>query len=159
VSSHYDTVNMLRTIEDILGMGPMGIDDDVAEPMADVFTTEYKSWTYTAAVPEVLRSTQLPLGNAIAGAAGAGAAANDAYARPRHDAAYWAEKTKGMDFSVEDHVNPAKFNRIVWEGLKGKDTPYPTERSGRDLKDDRKVLLEEMRNGGSESEAAKGGGQ
>ncbi|MFZ0334329.1 MAG: hypothetical protein WAL69_09330, partial [Candidatus Acidiferrales bacterium] len=61
VSTHYTTVNMLRTIEDILGMKPMGINDAVSEPMADVFTTEMKPWTYTAEVPAVLRSTQLPV--------------------------------------------------------------------------------------------------
>ncbi|HEV2288015.1 MAG TPA: beta-propeller fold lactonase family protein [Candidatus Acidoferrales bacterium] len=140
VSAHYDTVNLLRTIEDVLGMKPMGINDAVAEPMADVFTTEYKPWTYTAIVPDVLRSTQLPIGSA---AAGAGAAQSGVHAKPRHDAAYWAEKTKGMDFSVEDHVDPEKFNRIVWYGLMGDDVPYPTERSGRDLKENRKELLKE----------------
>jgi DNA-binding beta-propeller fold protein YncE len=143
VSTHYDTVNMLRTIEDVLGMKPMGINDAVAEPMADAFTTEYKPWTYTAIVPDVLRSTQLPLGNA--GAAGGDAAQSgaSAYSKPRHDAAYWAEKTKGMDFSVEDRVDPEKFNRIIWEGLVGDDVPYPTARDGRDLRESRDVLLKE----------------
>ncbi len=140
VSTHYDTVNMLRTIEDVLGMKPMGINDAVAEPMADVFTTEYKPWSYTAIVPEVLRSTQLPVGN---GAAGGGAVQSGTYAKPRHDAAYWAEKTKGMDFSVEDHVDPDKFNRLVWYGLVGDDVPYPTARSGRDLRGNRDELLKE----------------
>ncbi|MFZ0212887.1 MAG: bifunctional YncE family protein/alkaline phosphatase family protein [Candidatus Acidiferrales bacterium] len=146
VSTHYTTVNMLRTIEDILGMGPMGINDNVLEPMADVFTTEAKPWTYTAVVPEILRSTQLPVSTAAAGAASS--AKDAAYAKPRHDAAYWAAKTKGMDFSVEDRVNPAKFNRIVWYGLMGDDVPYPTERDGRDLRENRRELLKEDSGGG-----------
>jgi DNA-binding beta-propeller fold protein YncE len=147
VSTHYTTVNVLRTIEDLLGMKPMGINDDVIEPMADVFTTEYKPWTYTATVPEVLRSTQLPVGKGAVGNA-AGAATSGAYAKPRHDAAYWAAKTKGMDFSVEDRVDPAKFNRIVWYGLVGDDTPYPAERSGIDLRENRRELLREDAGGG-----------
>ena len=61
----------------------------------------------------------------------------------RHDAAYWAAKTKGMDFSVEDHIDSAKFNRIIWHGLVGKDVPYPTMRNGRDLRKNRAVLLKE----------------
>ena len=134
VSAHYTTVNMLRTIEDILGMKPMGINDAVAEPMADMFTTEYKPWTYTAAVPGVLYSTQLPVGKPPVGAA---------LVKPRHDAAYWAAKTKGMDFSVEDKIDSAKFNRIIWRGLVGEDAPYPAERSGRDLREHRKTLLRE----------------
>ncbi len=44
-------------------------------------------------------------------------------AQPRHDAQYWAEKTKGMDFHVEDHIDTQKYNRILWEGIMG--TPYP----------------------------------
>jgi YVTN family beta-propeller protein len=146
VSTHYDTVNVLRTIEDILGMKPMGINDAVAEPMADVFTTEEKPWTYTASVSDVLRSTQLPIGNASASASGDAAAAQSAsssYARPKHDAAYWAAKTKGMDFSVEDHVDPEKFNRIVWYGIEGDDVPYPTARDGRNLRKNRDELLKE----------------
>jgi len=134
VSTRYDTVNVLRTIEDILGMKPMGINDDVAEPMADVFTTKYKPWSYTAIVPNVLYSTSLPVGKPPAGAA---------LMKPRHTPAYWAAKTKGMDFSVEDHVDPAKFNRIIWHGLVGRAVPYPTERSGRDFRQNRKQLLKE----------------
>lgn len=140
VSTHYDTVNTLRTIEELLGMKPMGINDAVAEPMADVFTTEYKPWTYTAIVPEILRSTQLPIGNAAAGG-GTAQSGSAAYAKPRHDATYWAKKAKGMDFSVEDHVDPAKFNRIVWYGLVGDDVPYPTVRDGRNLRGNREELL------------------
>ena len=139
ISAHYTTVNVLRTIEDILGMKPMGINDDVAEPMADVFTKEYKPWTYTAAVPQILCSTQLPVcksGNAAAGA-------KSAYAKPRHDAVYWAAKTKGMDFTAEDKIDSAKFNRIIWQGLMGNDAPYPAERSGRDLRKHRRELLKE----------------
>ena len=138
VSTHYTTVNVLRTIEDLLGMKPMGINDDVIEPMAAVFTTEQKPWTYTAVLPEVLRNTKLPVGNA------AGTLQSGAYAKPRHDAAYWAAKTKGMDFSVEDRVDPAKFNRIVWYGLVGDDAPYPAERSGTDLRENRKELLKKI---------------
>lgn len=140
VSGHYTTVNTLRTIEDILGMKPMGINDGVAEPMADMFTTEYKPWTYTAAVPQILCSTQLPVCKARSGAS---SGATGAYAKPRHDAAYWAAKTKGMNFSVEDKIDSAKFNRIIWRGLMGEDAPYPAERSGRDLREHRTTLLRE----------------
>jgi DNA-binding beta-propeller fold protein YncE len=61
VSTHYTTVNMLRTIEDILGIEPMGINDGLAEPMADVFDWKQKKWDYQALVPEILYTTDLPL--------------------------------------------------------------------------------------------------
>ncbi|HKV28158.1 MAG TPA: bifunctional YncE family protein/alkaline phosphatase family protein, partial [Candidatus Acidoferrales bacterium] len=132
VSTHYTTVNMLRTMEDILGMGPMGINDDVIEPMADVFTTQAHAWSYTAIVPEILRSTKLPVPGATS-----------AEASSRHSAAYWAAKTKGFDFRVEDRIDSAKFNRIIWQGLAGKDAPYPEVRDGRDLRENRTKLLKE----------------
>jgi hypothetical protein len=60
-----------------------------------------------------------------------------------HDAAYWAERTKGFDFSREDHLfDPQLFNRIIWEGLKGT-APYPTARDGADLRKNRAKLLEQ----------------
>jgi hypothetical protein len=68
-------------------------------------------------------------------------AAHKSIPRPTHDAAYWAEKTKGFDFSIEDHLGDvAKFNRIVWEGLKGV-VPYPVQRTGANLRRNRKLLL------------------
>jgi hypothetical protein len=52
--------------------------------------------------------------------------------KPSHDAAYWAEKTAGFDFTAEDRVDAERFNRIVWEGVMG--TAYPAERSHLDLR-------------------------
>jgi len=46
-----------------------------------------------------------------------------------------------MDFSKADHVDPLAFNRVVWKGLKG-DQPYPTTRSGADLRQNRAELLQ-----------------
>jgi len=140
ISTHYTTVNMLRTIEEVLGMGAMGINDDVLEPMADVFTAQKHAWSYTAIVPQILRSTQLPLPKATSAEA-ARAEQFSAYAKPRRGAAYWAAKTRGFDFHVEDHINSALFNRILWHGLMGAKVPYPAARDGRDLRRNRAALL------------------
>jgi len=43
--------------------------------------------------------------------------------KPTHDAEYWAEKTRGFDFSAEDRIPAELYNKILWEGLKG--TPAP----------------------------------
>ena len=47
---------------------------------------------------------------------------------PRHDAAYWAEATRGFDFSGEDRVPADIYNKILWEGLKGTRAPVPHSR-------------------------------
>ncbi len=134
ISRRYNTVNVLRTIEEILGTKPLGLNDAVQPPMTEVFSIQQKSWTYKAAVPAVLRTTQLPLPSAKKSSA-------LPLVLPQHDAAYWAEQTKDLDFNVEDRVDSAKFNLILWNGLKDGGEPYPEERNGRDLRKNRAAVL------------------
>lgn len=138
VATRYTTVHLLRTMEELLGIDPLCLFDAAVEPMADVFDTTPSDWSYSARVPEILRTTQLPLppraANAIAPAGGA-------YAKPRHDAAYWEEKMRGLDFSAEDRLDTPRFNRALWEGLKGENAEYPDSRDGRDLRRNRASLL------------------
>jgi len=125
VSTHYSTVNMLRTIEDVLGIDHLSFYDAYQGPMADVFDTSKSDWTFTAKASTLLTmytTLQIPPTAAYPLVA----------AKPMHDAAYWAAKTKGMDFSAEDRIDSNAYNRILWEGLKGQ-TPYPAQRSGADL--------------------------
>src|SRR5581483_5749946 len=61
VSRRYTTVNMVKTIEQVLGLSPMGLNDALAAPMADVFDPKQAEWRYVAEIPQVLRTTQLPL--------------------------------------------------------------------------------------------------
>jgi len=139
VSQRYNTVSMLRTIEDVLGIKHLGLYDAVQPPMTEVFSSKQNMWTYTARVPEILRTTKLPL----AGAATSEKPATSASIRPAHDANYWAEKTLGFDFSMEDKLDSAAFNLVLWNGLKGEGQAYPAERDGRDLSKNRKQLLEQ----------------
>ena len=48
----------------------------------------------------------------------------------------------GQDFSVEDTLGEPRFNRALWQGLK--DMPYPSERHGRDLSEERAKLLDKV---------------
>jgi len=133
VSTRYTTVNMLKTIEAVLGLSPMGLNDALAAPMADVFDTKQPDWSFTAEVPAVLRTTQLPLPPLTAAEAACPAR------RPR-SAAYWAAAMAGQDFSSEDRLDTPRFNRALWRGLKG-DAPYPSARDGANLRADRPALL------------------
>src|ERR1700675_1527456 len=56
-------------------------------------------------------------------------------------AAYWGERTRGLDFSRSDHADRARFNPVLWAGLKGDAEPYPVARSGRNLRVHRQKLL------------------
>jgi hypothetical protein len=132
ISHRYDTVNLVKTIEVILGLAPMGLTDSLAEPMNEVFDTSSADWTYDAIVPAVLRTTSLPLPPTTIAAA-------PCNLHPR-SAAYWAKAMAGQDFSREDHLDTAAFNLALWRGLKG-DQPYPTARDARDLSQNRAALL------------------
>jgi YVTN family beta-propeller protein len=133
VSERYTTVNMLRTIEDILGLDHLNINTATQRPMTDVFDLSQQEWTYTATASDLLKVTQLPIPQ--------NKFVDDKVLKPLHDSVYWAEKTAEFDFSVEDNLkDPDKFNRITWEGVMG-DIPYPAERNGADLRKNRAELL------------------
>jgi DNA-binding beta-propeller fold protein YncE len=134
VSTHYTTVSMLRTMEDVLGLEHLGVQDSGRQPMFDAFDVNQASWTFKATPSLVLFNTQLPLLKT-------GMKVNmSAIPKPTHDAAWWEARTKGFDFSQEDRVPTELFNRVIWQGLKG-DVPYPTFRSGADLRQNREQLL------------------
>jgi len=135
VSTAYTTLSMLRTIEEILGIGQLNLNDSSSNPMADVLDINQKDWTYTAVPSAMLYNTQLPLPPRQSG---------NGTPRPIHDSGYWAAATKGMDFSVEDRVDPIAFNEILWKGLMGP-KPYPATSSGVDLSVNRARTLEEFR--------------
>jgi DNA-binding beta-propeller fold protein YncE len=144
VSQRYNTVSMLRTIEEVLGLQALGLNDAVQPPMTEVFSPTQSGWNYSSRVPAVLRTTQLPV-PAASSSGKPGAVTSDA---PRHDAAYWAEKTRGYDFSAEDKLDAPAFNLVLWNGLKGESQPYPAERDGRDLSKNRQRVLREFSRSG-----------
>jgi len=133
VHHRYNTVNMVRTIEAVLGLEPMGLNDALAEPMDALFDVGQTTWSYTAKVPAVLRTTALPLPPPTAGQV-------SCVVKPRRTAAWWAAAMKGQNFNEEDRLNTAAYNRALWRGLKG-DAPYPSARSGKDLSGNRAGLV------------------
>jgi DNA-binding beta-propeller fold protein YncE len=114
VSTRYTTVSVVKTIEEVLGVGHVGLNDALAVPMSGIFDPTMSSWSYKAIVPDVLRSTKLPLPPA----------SHAQVSYPRHPAAYWSKTMAGQDFSGPDRTDASSFNRALWRGLKG-DVPYP----------------------------------
>jgi DNA-binding beta-propeller fold protein YncE len=119
VSTRYSTVNMLRTIEDILGIDHISLYTATQPPMTDVFDLTVETWDYTAIVPDILRNTKLPLPPATG--------LKRTMVKPTQTADYWIAATKGLDFSKEDVVDAETYNRILWRGLMGT-RPYPERR-------------------------------
>jgi hypothetical protein len=123
VSTRYSQVNLLRTIEDILGTEHINLNTAFQQPMADVFDIGSRGkWTYVAEASTVLAATS------VANGTNPGLRyAKGPIIQPKHDAAYWEKVTAGFDFSEADQVPVAQFNRLLWSGLMGA-TPYPALR-------------------------------
>jgi len=124
VSTRYNQVSLLRTIEDLFGAQHINLNTAYQRPMADVFDVfGQRGWTYSAIASRVLATTTLALAETgIQYAEGPDVS-------PKHDAAYWDKATRGFDFSGADRVPVDLYNEVLWAGLmEGK--PYPTHRSG-----------------------------
>ncbi len=124
VSTRYSQPSVLRTIEDIFGAEHLNLNTYYARPMADVFDiTSSGKWTFHAVASTLLKSTTLGLDpNTTVFAKGPDL-------KPTHDVQYWAEKTRGFDFSEEDRVPTELYNKILWEGLKATPAPVASNRS------------------------------
>jgi DNA-binding beta-propeller fold protein YncE len=145
VSQRYTTVSMISTIVDILGIEHLGTFDALERPMTDAFSRSAGKWSFNAIVPDILRTTQLPLPVKTAKNSLKKDALSSFYARPRHDVAYWTEKTAGFDFSRADQVDAPAYNLILWKGVVGDAIPYPAARDARDLSKNRSALLKQWR--------------
>jgi len=136
VSIRHNTIDMVRTMEEALGLGPMNLNDALAQPMSEIFDTSSQTpenWSFTAAPAAILYCTSLPLPSPAI-------PCND----PTPNAKYWARVTRGMDFTDADLVDGEQFNRILWKGLMGS-RPYPSRPTGKDLRQNRDQLLARYR--------------
>jgi YVTN family beta-propeller protein len=121
ISTPYDTISVVRTMEDVLGFGPLGLYDALARPMSDVFDVglDPATFKYSALSSGVLSGT-----NALGRRNQARMGEYYAALRSGHDAAYWERVMKGQNFAREDDLDVEKFNRALWVGLMGS-RPYP----------------------------------
>jgi hypothetical protein len=112
VHTYYAQPSMVRTIEQILGLPPMNIQDAIANPMSDCFTSEPDLSTY-----RVIKSN-IPLDEM-----------NKPIVSLSGKALYYAKKSMLPEFSGIDSGNDDLLNRILWFAAKG-NTPYPAKYAG-----------------------------
>jgi YVTN family beta-propeller protein len=138
ISTNYNTVNVLRTMEDLLGIDHLNQSDANAAPMSDVFTPIPNFTPYSAIIPGSLCAP--PVDPNLVPACNSPSAKLTPSQPELHDATWWTERMKGFNFHDADRLDTVAFNRILWEGIMG-DVPYPTVRSGLDLRKNRAELL------------------
>jgi phospholipase C len=99
----YSTTSVLRTMELILGMGPMSQYDAAATPMWRCFDSSPKAFPFKAIIPGVSLNEKSTAIN------------------------QWQKKSEQFNFAKEDSNNDIEFNRVLWHGIKG-DIPFPGPR-------------------------------
>ena len=109
VSTYYSQINMVRTIENILGIPPMNQLDMSAEGMVDCFTDKPDFTPYKAVKNNISLDELNPALVSLAG-----------------DQLYWAKKSLEQDIDDVDRIDEDVFNRIIWHAVKGYDRPYPS---------------------------------
>ena len=149
-SARYNTVSMVRTIEDILRIPYLNLNDAHAQPMTSAFDLEQSKWSFDAVPASYLQNTTLPITFPTA-------SADVPPLKPLHDSAWWAAQTRGMNFSVEDKLDTVKFNHLLWLGTMG-NRPYPTVRNGDDLGRNRALLLAQWRQNNPQASVLPGRG-
>lgn len=108
VSTYYSQINMVRTMENILGIQPMNQFDLMAEPMFDCFTESPDFTPYKA------EKNNIPLEEI-----------NPPLETLNGQKRYWAEKSLEQDLDDYDRIDEDTFNRIIWHSIKGYNRPYP----------------------------------
>ena len=108
VSTYYSQINMVRTIENILGIRPMNQLDNSAEPMSDCFQEKPDFAPYQAVRNNIPLDELNPPINELSG-----------------KQLSWAKKSQEQDLDDYDRIDEDIFNRIIWHSVKGYDRPYP----------------------------------
>ncbi len=110
VSTFYNQIGMIHTMEQMLGLPPMNQMDAMGPLMTDCFTATPDFTPYTT-LPSNIALNEMNPGTTAA-------------LKPRDR--YWARLSLKQDFSKPDLANDEELNRIIWHSIKG-NTHYPSE--------------------------------
>jgi YVTN family beta-propeller protein len=136
-SSYYTQLNVVKTIEQILGVAPMNQEDRAAWPMYDAFTNTPDLAPYDV-VPN-----QIPLTQGLTSSSSSSKAAATTFTPatptqlgvPRSERAVyedWVVWSRDGRFvgshAIQDFANPAQLNRLDWYSAHGWKVPYPGDK-------------------------------
>jgi hypothetical protein len=114
VHTYYTQPSMVRTIEQILGLPPMNIQDAIAPAMTSCFRETADRTPYIAIPNKIPLDEMNPPLRTLTG-----------------QAKYFAQKSMLPEFDGVDQGNDDLLNRILWFAAKG-EVPYPEWYAGKD---------------------------
>jgi YVTN family beta-propeller protein len=106
-STFYSQVSMLRTMELIVGLGPMTQYDAAATPMLNSFSDTRNLSPYMAIKPD-----------------------QNILAEKNGPNAPLASKANTLDFSSQDRAPEQLLNQMIWQSVRGQDSQMPTPSTG-----------------------------
>jgi YVTN family beta-propeller protein len=112
-NTYYTQIDMVRTIEQILGLSPMNQFDLAASPMRDAFTDKPDFTPYNFIPSNVPLTEITPAAQALKGI--------------RRDWALASKKLFTRGFKPDDPRNERFLNHALWYSVKGFSTLYPGE--------------------------------
>jgi hypothetical protein len=131
---YYTQINVVRTVEQILGIAPMNQEDRAADPMFDAFTNTANDTRYNVAPSQI----SLTLG-LTASSSARGALVPETAARAHVPAAVrgvyeqWVVWSRNGHFNgpgaIQDYANPAQLNRLDWYSAHNWKVPYPDDKA------------------------------
>jgi YVTN family beta-propeller protein len=110
--TYYSQIDMVRTIEQILGLPAMNQFDLAATPMRDTFTSKPNFAPYTA------QANRVPLDQLSPSPTSTTNATQSAWAN-------WSSTAFRGPVFTADSPNYNALNRAIWYSVKGYSTPYP----------------------------------
>jgi YVTN family beta-propeller protein len=118
ISTNFNQVSMVRSIEQILGIPPMNIMDATALPMFDCFNERYVASPYVSLKNKIAINQINPNVTALKG-----------------NALHYAKLSLRPEYDHIDSGNDDVLNRILWYAAKG-NKMYPAAFAGKDVEDD-----------------------
>jgi YVTN family beta-propeller protein len=112
ISTYRNQPSLIRTIEQILGLPPMNIQDAIANPMTECFTSDPDKTPYKALPSNIPIDEMNPQLMSLKG-----------------KALHYAKKSMLPEFDRVDSGNDDLLNRILWFAEKG-NLPYPAKYAG-----------------------------
>jgi hypothetical protein len=139
-NTYYTQLNVVRTIEQMLGIAPMNQEDRAAEPMTAAFTNTPDFAPYTHLTNEIPLTQGLTSSTSPAASPAAGPASTPTFT-PASPAqlgiptsersiyeqwVVWSHNGRfNGDGAIQDWANPAQLNRLDWYSSHDWKVPYP----------------------------------
>ena len=133
-NNYYTQLNVVRTVEQILGIAPMNSEDRAAAPMSADFTNTPNDASYT------VQPNQIPLTQGLTASSGssntalvpASPAKQGIPAAEQSVYEQWVVWSRNGRFNgkgaIQDWANPAQLNRLDWYSAHNWKVPYPGDK-------------------------------